>query len=292
MTARFYSRTLNTTPTTPKENLHLFLSVLLSHFVLCTFIGLVVLDVLRPFGQSDREFDQLLTLSNILRVCLINGTIVALLVGLLHQWRMRRRRKHPHDSDLPPITPAYQKMAMLIAFICGALDIIFFITHAGILALTVITAAVVFVHIRRFLHQVVPLLHPERLPTWEDVGQLVHVYLTMIAAFTLITVSLVVIQLYVPNEQPAFRCGYNDQGQAINAFSKEHSSESLVDAFYFTVVVMTTLGFGDVVPETETARLFVSLMCLTSYIMFALMIGVITRGIVFSRQRPHAGRGP
>ena len=54
----------------------------------------------------------------------------------------------------------------------------------------------------------------------------------------------------------------------------------LADYLYFSVVVMTTLGFGDIYPATTAARIIVAMQCLTSYVMFALMIGIITRGIL------------
>ena len=41
---------------------------------------------------------------------------------------------------------------------------------------------------------------------------------------------------------------------------------------------MTTLGFGDIYAATTAVRLIVALQCLTSHIMFGLMIGIITRG--------------
>ncbi len=56
----------------------------------------------------------------------------------------------------------------------------------------------------------------------------------------------------------------------------------MINALYFSVVVMTTLGFGDIVPLTPDAKMVVVLQCLTSYIMFALMIGILMRGIVSS----------
>ena len=55
---------------------------------------------------------------------------------------------------------------------------------------------------------------------------------------------------------------------------------SLADYLYFAIVVMTTLGFGDIYAATTAVRLIVALQCLTSHIMFGLMIGIITLGIL------------
>ncbi len=105
--------------------------------------------------------------------------------------------------------------------------------------------------------------------TWADVGELAHLYATMLAAFTLITVSLTLL--------PIFFKGYP------KPFSIPADSASIIDAFYFCVVMMTTLGFGDIVPLTLSAKVVVTFQCLISYVMFGLMIGTITRGVVSQR---------
>ena len=43
---------------------------------------------------------------------------------------------------------------------------------------------------------------------------------------------------------------------------------------------MTTLGFGDITPVTADAKLVVALEVVIAYLMFALLIGTITRGIL------------
>ncbi len=61
---------------------------------------------------------------------------------------------------------------------------------------------------------------------------------------------------------------------------------SRVDSLYFTVTVFTTVGFGDIVPVTQTARLVTTLQ------MFGdlLVLGVLLRVVVSTVQRSIARR--
>ena len=52
-----------------------------------------------------------------------------------------------------------------------------------------------------------------------------------------------------------------------------------MDVLYFTIVLMSTVGFGDLVPLTAPAKFVVSVQCLVSYVMFALVVGLVVRGI-------------
>jgi voltage-gated potassium channel len=92
-----------------------------------------------------------------------------------------------------------------------------------------------------------------------------------VAAFTLINATLTMIGIYEPRFQ-AFSWQGGEQW------------EGMIDSLYLTIVLMTTLGFGDIYPVSQVAKLLVSLQCLTSYLVFALMIGILTRGIASRRE--------
>ena len=74
------------------------------------------------------------------------------------------------------------------------------------------------------------------------------------------------------------------------AFEKDHIHDatggefSFIDALYFTIVTVTTLGYGDIVPITEQARMFDALIITpVRVIIWVLFIGtayqlVIQRG--------------
>jgi voltage-gated potassium channel len=65
------------------------------------------------------------------------------------------------------------------------------------------------------------------------------------------------------------------------------------DALYFTVTVFATVGFGDIVPKTETARLVVTGQMAADLIIIGIgariILGAVTRGR--QRQPERAGAG-
>lgn len=50
-----------------------------------------------------------------------------------------------------------------------------------------------------------------------------------------------------------------------------------IQAFYFSVVTITTVGFGDLTPSTEISRLFTAI-----YILIGVSIGIVTLSIIGS----------
>ncbi|CAJ1330369.1 unnamed protein product, partial [Effrenium voratum] len=56
-------------------------------------------------------------------------------------------------------------------------------------------------------------------------------------------------------------------------------------AFYFSVVTLTTIGFGDYVPETPTAKLIVSLLCMIGVPIFGNTMAELVALLYGERQR-------
>src|SRR4051794_8190579 len=48
-----------------------------------------------------------------------------------------------------------------------------------------------------------------------------------------------------------------------------------IQSFYFTVINITTVGFGDVAPKTEPGRLWAVLNSLVGVIAFGLLVAII-----------------
>lgn len=57
----------------------------------------------------------------------------------------------------------------------------------------------------------------------------------------------------------------------------ENFNGSFVDAFYFSTVVTTTLGFGDISPSTPLGRIIVSIEAVAGFVIFALLTSTMYR---------------
>lgn len=64
-------------------------------------------------------------------------------------------------------------------------------------------------------------------------------------------------------------------GIGIVAFSFVFEQWCIIDSLYFTVVTFTTVGYGDLFPTTEVAKLFTSLYSLTGVSILGVALGVI-----------------
>ncbi|MCP3934456.1 MAG: two pore domain potassium channel family protein [Actinomycetia bacterium] len=55
---------------------------------------------------------------------------------------------------------------------------------------------------------------------------------------------------------------------------------SWVDSFYLTVMTLTTVGYGDVSPQTASGRLFTTFYVLVGIGLFAALISEVARAII------------
>ena len=54
---------------------------------------------------------------------------------------------------------------------------------------------------------------------------------------------------------------------------------SVADAIYFSVIVVTTLGFGDITPATQIGKIFIAFESLIGFVMFAVLTSIIFKRI-------------
>jgi voltage-gated potassium channel len=66
--------------------------------------------------------------------------------------------------------------------------------------------------------------------------------------------------------------------------------ESLLDAFYFTIVTASTVGYGDVTPTTPTARLFATSIVVVGTASFAVALGALLGPLIQARFAAALGR--
>lgn len=67
-----------------------------------------------------------------------------------------------------------------------------------------------------------------------------------------------------------------------NVFGLHHNGApltSFIDVFYFTTVILTTLGFGDIAPVTQIGRLVIAIEALLGFLLLALLASMTFRKI-------------
>ncbi|MCP1220429.1 ion channel [Acetobacter orientalis] len=80
----------------------------------------------------------------------------------------------------------------------------------------------------------------------------------------LLSSTVFLLSTTVVNWQFAHYLGLNDE-------------KGVIDAFYLTTVIMTTLGFGDVTPHTEPGRFIVSGEAVCGFFLFAFLTSTLYR---------------
>jgi voltage-gated potassium channel len=63
-------------------------------------------------------------------------------------------------------------------------------------------------------------------------------------------------------------------------------------ALYFTVTVLSTVGFGDITPAADAARLVVSVQMICDLVLIAIIVKLITGVAKHSRAQRTAGQDP
>ena len=163
------------------------------------------------------------------------------------------------EQDVHFLPPAWMVAA------CGFILPYMAIHPAKLGAFTLAILFLTWVNLRWLMHHLIRNLAPGAFVTWPDMLRLGRGYLMLITASTLLNASLELLHR-MAGAKPAF------------GFA---GGENLVaDSLYFSLVVMTTLGFGDITPQTIDAKILVGLESLSSYVVFALLVGVVTRGIL------------
>lgn len=240
-----------------------FTRVAYTHFVPCLFAGFVTLylghTVWPGQGMAMLAENILSPRSALVGAC--NGIAVTLIAVAYHFVRYRNRGGRRTQETATPFW-----ITGCVAFTIGSLGVLLGLHNSGILLLTAIVLGILVLHLRTFSRHMVNMLKPGNLATWSDVSEFMRIYMTMLAGFTLINATMEGIHLMAGSTPPF---GFNQVGGDI-----------FLNSLYYTVVTMTTLGFGDIVPKTWDGKLLLIFQCLVSYFMFALVIGIVTRGVV------------
>jgi len=245
--------------------------IALTHFVPCIFAGVFLLYVMNgvlPAGTISGLVGSMFTVMDYI-VALILGLLIAGAVVTYHLYR-NRRLAQVKDASRAPSDKRHIRLAALVGFTAGAANIMLLLHTEGIILLTVLVLFILYLHLKLFAHNIISMLHPDSVATWADVSELARIYLTMLTGFTLINATLEGLHKIAGTPLPF---GFFEKG------------DLFLNSLYYTVVTMTTLGYGDIVPKTWDAKLLIIGQCLVSYVMFALVIGIITRGVIPARDK-------
>ena len=74
-------------------------------------------------------------------------------------------------------------------------------------------------------------------------------------------------------------------------FYRQVEELSWVDSFYFTIVTLTTVGYGDIAPETTAGKLFTMAYLLIGIGLLVALVGEVARHLIRASEERVAERG-
>jgi len=66
----------------------------------------------------------------------------------------------------------------------------------------------------------------------------------------------------------------------------ENGYTSIPVAIYWTIVTITTVGYGDIAPQTAFGKFIASVLMITGYAIIAVPTGIVTAQMVYTQQHP------
>ena len=233
--------------------------IFIQDFNMCFFVSLMLLSLYPNTSHILTEQTQARFLYLIIPS--FNGIFTALIVVALNRYfALKNYIRHYYTPDIGKLT--------LVAFIAGFCSLYVTLTDFGTYVISAFIIYIAIVNIRIFIDKISTLLRPNVMATPADLGEFANFFINLIITFTVINLCANTVHNTL-NIGPAFNFG-----TGITA---------IIDAVYFSIITMTTVGYGQIVPHTAIARIIVSVECLTSYLMLGIMIGIITRGINFNQ---------
>lgn len=231
------------------------------NFNQCLFLGFVTwaifISPLIHFSFSAHNQIMLYVILPLLNGCICFG-IVWIWRKILHKLPTGRL-----GLQIPPFS--VEILALLTGILCA-----FAVFDTIAFALGFFVAFLTIAKIREFIRRMRFFLPPHHYVTRRELFVFLSFFVDLIIFFTLLNLMFQII------DNPVITASEDILKTPSLPILR---SDNLFNALYFTVITLTTVGYGDFIPLSYFGKMIVVLECLTTYVMFGLMIGLIARGI-------------
>ncbi len=232
-----------------------FKETAIKDFNLCFFVSLILLSLYSNTSTYLPDKNQYWHLYAIIPT--FNGIFTAIIIVALNRYFARKNYiRHYYIADTSNL--------IIVSFIAGFLSLYVILDELGTYIISAIIIYITIINVRLFINKISLLLKPNTMATPADLGEFANFFINMVITFTVINLCINTIHNSL------------DIGPAFNFGS---GITAIFDAVYFSIITMTTVGYGQIVPHTAISRIVVSAECLTSYLLLGIMIGIINRGI-------------
>jgi hypothetical protein len=83
------------------------------------------------------------------------------------------------------------------------------------------------------------------------------------------------------------QAGSDPSSTWVGTLDLSSDAEVYIAALYFAVYTLTTIGYGDLIPQTPAQRVFVSFIMLSGALLYGYIIGAVSALLASASERKH-----